>query len=140
MAQQANRRDFLTAGAGAASLLSTAAAWNHVQGAGADTSGRLRLGLIGCGGIMGHHIQGLVKHQAEAVEIAWLCDVDPAQLERSAKAIPQSPAPKQTGQFEEVLADDRVHACVIATPHHWHAPIALAAMAAGKDVYIEKPI
>lgn len=140
MAGRESRRQFLSTGTGAASLLATAATWNNVQGAAADTSGRLRLGLIGCGGIMGHHIQGLVKNQSEGVQIAWLCDIDPAQLVRSAKAIPQVPPPRQTSRFEEVLADDTVHACVIATPHHWHAPIALAAMAAGKDVYIEKPI
>ena len=81
MAERENRRQFLATGTSAASLLATAATWNKVQGAAADTSGRLRLGLIGCGGIMGHHIQGLVKNQSDAVQIAWLCDIDPAQLE-----------------------------------------------------------
>jgi predicted dehydrogenase len=52
----------------------------------------------------------------------------------------QSPPPRHTAHYEDVLADPDVAACLIATPHHWHAPIALAAMAAGKDVYIEKPI
>ena len=52
----------------------------------------------------------------------------------------QSPPPKRTARYEDVIADRDVDACIIATPHHWHAPIALAAMQAGKDVYIEKPI
>jgi len=72
----------------------------------------------------------------EAVSIAWLCDVDPAQIEKMSTVVgdSQSAAPKRTGKYEEVLADRKVDACIIATPHHWHAPIALAAMAAGKDV------
>ena len=52
----------------------------------------------------------------------------------------QSSRPKLTGRYEDVLDDRNVDACIIATPHHWHAPIALRAMQAGKDVYIEKPI
>ena len=52
----------------------------------------------------------------------------------------QSSSPKRTSEFEVVIRDKDVDACIIATPHHWHAPIALRAMQAGKDVYIEKPI
>ena len=52
----------------------------------------------------------------------------------------QRSAPKQTSRFEEVAADPNVDAVIIATPHHWHTPIALAMMQADKDVYVEKPI
>ncbi|MEZ6073951.1 MAG: Gfo/Idh/MocA family oxidoreductase [Pirellulales bacterium] len=101
----------------------------------------VRLGIIGCGGIMGHHVRGLVD-RGERVEFAWLCDVDPRQLQAKAEMIDgfQSSPAKQTPRHEDVCADDGVDAVVIATPHHWHAPIALEAMAEGKDVYIEKPI
>jgi predicted dehydrogenase len=52
----------------------------------------------------------------------------------------QAAPPKRTARYEDVLGDKDVDAVIIATPHHWHAPIALRAMAAGKDCYIEKPI
>ncbi len=99
------------------------------------------MGIIGCGGIMTHHVKGLAKRGKE-VSIAWLCDVDPAQIERMAGVMGNSqPAPaKRTGRFEDVIEDRNVDAVIIATPHHWHAPIALAAMKNGKDTYIEKPI
>jgi predicted dehydrogenase len=102
----------------------------------------LRLGIIGCGGIMTHHVKGLVG-RGEAVTIAWLCDVDPGQIDKMAALVTrqfQAAPPRRTARFEDVLADKDVDACVIATPHHWHAPLALAAVQAGKDVYLEKPI
>ena len=90
---------------------------------------------------MSHHVQGLVERR-EAVTIPWLCDVDPAQIEKMASYMGgfQSAAPQRTARYEDVLDDPTVDAVIIATPHHWHAPIALRAMAQGKDVYIEKPI
>jgi len=124
--------------------LSVAAAAAALKGAHVladDRPATLRLGIIGCGGIMGHHVRGLVGRR-EAVSFAWLCDVDPRQIDKMAGYIGdfQSAAPKRTAQFEDVIGDKDVDACIIATPHHWHAPIALRAMQAGKDVYIEKPI
>ena len=136
------RREFLEHASETAAVMAAAAALGGVPTFGAEKPPVLRLGLIGCGGIMRHHVKGLVS-RGEAVSIAWLCDVDPRQIDSMATLIPrefQSAAPRRTAHFEDVIEDRDVDACIIATPHHWHAPIALAAMQAGKDVYIEKPI
>ena len=76
------------------------------------------------------------------LSISYVCDVDPRQIDRMVKAMDgfQSRPAKRTSRFEDVISDKNVDAVIIATPHHWHAPIALAAMMEGKDVYIEKPI
>lgn len=99
---------------------------------------RVELGIIGCGGIMTHHVRGMVNRR-ERVGFKWLCDVDPGQLDRIAAHLGDR-TPQRTERFEDVLHDKNVDGVIIATPHHWHAPIALHAMAEGKDVYIEKPI
>ena len=78
-----------------------------------------------------------------AVSIGWLCDVNPGQIEAVGpwdRGDFQSTPPQRTSRYEDVLADKNVDAVIIATPHHWHAPIGVAALAAGKDAYIEKPI
>ncbi|NOZ40595.1 MAG: Gfo/Idh/MocA family oxidoreductase [Planctomycetes bacterium] len=141
MAYQSNRRDFLKRSSQASAVLLAAQTLGGVHCRAGEKSSTLRLGLIGCGSIMSHHIRGLVRRK-EDVTVEWLCDVDPQQIEKSADVLSgfQATPPKQTQKYEDLLEDDRVDACVIATPHHWHAPIALRAMQAGKDVYVEKPI
>ena len=142
MNSTSSRRDFLQQTTQSSLILGAAAALGGVQAFGADQPAKLRLGIIGCGGIMTHHVQGLVGRR-EAVSIAWLCDVDPAQIDRMDKLVTrdfQAAPPKRTARYETIIEDRDVDAVIIATPHHWHAPIALAAMAAGKDCYIEKPI
>lgn len=139
---RSTRRDFLTDISRSAAVLGSAAALGGVHLSAAEKPAVIRLGIIGCGGIMTLHVTGLVSRR-EAVSIAWLCDVDPAQLEKMAAVVTrdfQAVPPKQTARFEDVLGDKDVDAVIIATPHHWHAPIALRAMEAGKDVYVEKPI
>ena len=91
--------------------------------------------------MMNSHVRELVRRRA-AVSFAYLCDVDPSQIDRVAQHTPgfQSAAPKRTARYEDVIRDPNVDAVIIATPHHWHAPMAMAAMAARKDCYIEKPI
>ena len=133
------RREFLERSTG---ILTAASALGGVHAFGAESDAPLSIGIIGCGGIMTHHVKGLVGRK-ENVRIAWLCDVDEAQIERMSQFVTdgfQPAAPKRTMRFEEVCEDRDVDACIIATPHHWHAPIALFAMQNGKDVYIEKPI
>lgn len=139
---ETTRRQFLEQSTQTAALVAAATALGGVHTFGAEKAAVVRLGIIGCGGIMTLHVKGLINRD-EAVEIAWLCDVDPSQTDKMAAQVPrefQAAPPRRSARFEDVIADKNVDACVIATPHHWHAPIALAAMQAGKDVYIEKPI
>lgn len=140
MNRQTTRREFLEQSTGTAAVVAAAATLGSVHAQAAPPPRTVRLGIIGCGGIMNNHVKGLVGRR-EKVDVAWLCDVDPRQMEKMAKHLTgfQS-SPERTSRFEDVIADKDVDACIIATPHHWHAPIALAAMQLGKDVYIEKPI
>lgn len=142
MSTPVTRRDFLGNVSQCAAVLGAASVLPGVHLIAAEKPATIRLGIVGCGSIMAHHVKGLVS-RGEAVSIAWLCDVDPAQIasmEAHVVSGRQAARPKQTARFEDVIDDKDVDAVIIATPHHWHAPIALRAMAAGKDVYIEKPI
>ncbi len=141
MPNDPTRREFLNRTAKTTALTAAAATLGGVYAGAADSAAKLSLGIIGCGGIMGHHVKGLVSRR-ENVSLAWLCDVDPRQMDKMSAHITgfQSTPPKRTNKFEDVVEDKGVDAVIIATPHHWHAPIALHAMAEGKDVYIEKPI
>ena len=141
MPNDPTRREFLNHTAKTTALTAAAATLGGVHASAADSASKVSLGIIGCGGIMGHHVKGLVSRR-ENVSLAWLCDVDPRQMDKMAAHTTgfQSAPPKRTSKFEDVVEDKGVDAVIIATPHHWHAPIAVHAMAEGKDVYIEKPI
>ncbi len=137
-----SRRDFLShsqhvaAASAAVSVLSGSVA-------SAAANDKINLALIGCGGIMSYHVGGLVARNS-AVRFVHLCDVDPAQINREAIggkiAGFQKQPPRQTQDYQTVLDDKSVDAVIIATPHHWHAPMVLHALAAGKDIYCEKPL
>ncbi|WP_298860025.1 Gfo/Idh/MocA family oxidoreductase [uncultured Gimesia sp.] len=141
MNHKQTRRRFLQDSTKVAAITAATSALGGVHVFGAEKSAKLNIGIIGCGSIMGHHVKGLVERK-EAVSISYLCDVDPRQIERTAKYMHgfQSKPPKQTSRYEDVIGDKNVDAVIIATPHHWHAPMTVAAMREGKDVYIEKPI
>lgn len=138
MANKTTRRWFLQHSTQTAALTAAVSSLGGVHSLGASAEDTINLGIIGCGGIMGMHVKGLVDRR-EKVSLNWLCDVDSRQMEKMS-AHTGSSSPKRTSRYEDVLADRNVDAVIIATPHHWHAPIALHAMAEGKDVYIEKPI
>ena len=135
-----SRRQFLTS-TGAATSAVVAAPLLQPLFASSFKPETINLGIIGCGGIMTHHVKGIVARR-ENVNLTWLCDVDPAQIAKISKHVDgfQSQAPQQTGRYEDVIQDSNVDAVIIATPHHWHAPMTIQAMQEGKDVYIEKPI
>ena len=125
------RRQFLrdaTLGATAATLLSPAAS------RAAGEAERVRIGVIGCGNQGTGHLRSLATLQ-DAV-VASACDVDEARLAASAKLAGSA---KPVGDFRRILDDPSIDAVTIATPDHWHTPVALLALAAGKHVYVEKP-
>lgn len=84
----------------------------------------------------GRQLMGPMKNVA-GVKVVALCDVDQTFLNEEA---PKHPGATTHTDFREVLDRDDVDAVVIATPNHWHTPMAVMALAAGKHVYVEKPV
>jgi predicted dehydrogenase len=97
---------------------------------------QLNFAIIGCGGItLQNHLPGLAL--CADTKVVALCDADAATLERARQ---QTGVTTASTSYEEIVRRDDVHAVIIATPNFVHAPIAHAAIAAGKHVLCEKPI
>ena len=100
----------------------------------------VRLGHIGVGG----QGSGLLQNFLSAKGATSVAIADPFRHKREAAGQrvkqAQGHEPKLYNDFRDLLADDSIDAVVIATPDHWHVPIGLAAVRAGKDVYVEKPL
>ena len=79
----------------------------------------------------------LARNFHELARLAWICDTDE---ERLAAAAARYPAACATTSFDELLADGSVKAVVVATPVPTHAELARRALAAGKHVFVEKPM
>ncbi len=119
--------------------LGVAAAGLAIRASAASPNDQIGVSIIGVGG-MGHgHVERVLTR--DDVRVVSLCDVDQVNLERAGQTINRArgATPVLIEDFRRVLEDDSVDAVLVATPHHWHAPIAIRAMQAGKDVYIEKP-
>ena len=125
-----SRRTFLAAAAAAP----LAGAWQR------SPNDRIRLGQIGCGGRSRDHLTELVRSGENAAIVA-ICDVWRVNRELKAAAVEKAfgAAPKQTTQYQDLLAMKDVDGVLIATPDMTHPRILADAVAAGKDVYVEKP-
>jgi len=96
----------------------------------------LRIALVGVGAAAQiNHIPAIRK--TEGLEIAALCDRDPEKVARVAQKFG---IPRSTTRIEELLEDEDIHALDICTPNFLHAPMATAALEAGKDVLCERPL
>lgn len=121
-----HRRSFLLA-AGAASALR------------ATPSDTVNLGVIGSGG-RGTFVMTVFQKNPD-VRVRAICDVYEPNLEHAISvAAKAGPAPQAYRNYRQLLEDKSVDAVLIATPEHWHARMVLDALAAGKDVYVEKPL
>jgi len=104
-------------------------------------SDRITLGLIGTGNINGHHRETFIAEKD--VRIVAVCDPVLSRREASRDRINQAYGGSVCNNyrdFRDLLAREDIDAVCIGTPDHWHAAQAIAAMQAGKDVYVEKPL
>ncbi|MDQ8203058.1 Gfo/Idh/MocA family oxidoreductase [Pelagicoccus sp. SDUM812003] len=100
---------------------------------------RINIALIGNGLIMQYHRE--YYRSRPYTNVVAVCDVRRERVIAGVEECSQEfPDCKGYEHYEEVLARPDVDAVVIATPDHWHAAITIAAMRAGKDVYVEKPM
>ncbi|MBI3209850.1 MAG: Gfo/Idh/MocA family oxidoreductase [Candidatus Solibacter usitatus] len=138
-----HRRDFLKAGGGGAAfgLASSAMAARPAAkstGRIIGANDRIQVANIGCGG-RGYYVTGEFHKMGQETNnsvIVGVCDVYQKRVSRGKKTYNC----EGTLDYREILARKDVDAVIVATPDHWHAKIALEAMDAGKDVYLEKPM
>jgi predicted dehydrogenase len=123
------RRTFLKS---VAAGLYTAASARRVVGA----NDRVRVGIIGAGLIGMRH---LLDFRAQPdVEIAGISEVYPPRLDEGVRAA--DGRAEAFADFRRMLERRDIDAVVVSTPDHWHALMTILACAAGKDVYVEKPL
>jgi predicted dehydrogenase len=128
----------LAGAAAAAPAAGSASARSQSRVAGANR--RIRVGLIGCGGMGTSDLRQALRLGAQVVA---LCDVDDDQSARARGIVDRefSQSPELvTRDFRRVLDRADIDAVIVATPDHWHALPTVMACQAGKDVYVEKPL
>jgi predicted dehydrogenase len=129
------RREF-TSGAAALAVAASAKSYSQIVGA----NDRLNFAVIGLHSRGYAHLSSLKANKAQA-RISHVCDVDSVTMQKFAAATQKSmgTSPAIDKDFRNILALKEVDAITIATPDHWHAPMAIAGLQAGKHVYVEKP-
>ncbi len=131
------RRAFIRTAAGVAAVLPQAVldARGRVRGA----SDRIRLGVIGTGA-RGTMVAGFfLRHQD--CELVAACDVARSRLDEFLAKVPPAGAKVDAVEdYRRILDRKDIDALLVATPDHWHGPMTVEACAAGKDVYVEKPV
>jgi predicted dehydrogenase len=123
-----NRRQFLKS----AALATTAASYTRILGA----NDRIRIGGIGTGGRC-QYLLSLLNNESGS-QIAAICDVYEPHLSEAREKV--APAARAFADYRKLLEQPDIDAVVIGAPDHWHVPMAIDAMRAGKDVYVEKPV
>ena len=105
-------------------------------------SDRVNIGAIGINGMGWSDLVSSLKQPG--VQVVMLCDVDRNVLDKRMADLVKLNVDvskiKTTGDYRHVLDNKDVDAVIIGTPDHWHALIMIEACAAGKDVYVEKPV
>ena len=133
------RREFLdTLAVGTAGLAISSSAKSYGQIMGSNE--RLNFAVIGLNSRAYAHLSSLHANK-DAARIGYVCDVESNILNKFAEATEKQmgTAPKTDKDFRRILEKTDVDAVTIATPDHWHAPMAILSLQAGKHVYVEKP-
>jgi predicted dehydrogenase len=137
------RRDFLkrsALGAGAA-LAAAEVVRADDKKQSSSPNERLGVAVVGVGGRGGSHLDAYSSR--EDTEVLYVCDVDEGigngRLSEVGKR-QNGRMPRYVKDFRTILDDPNVDIVTTATPNHWHALIAIRALEAGKNVYVEKPV
>lgn len=141
-----SRRQFVRTAAGAAALFTFPLIVPSRLFGAAAPSNRIRVGQIGCGRIaLGHDMPGVLR--SGLADIVAVCDLDTKRLAvgkarvdkfyRDAKVT--APEVAIYADYKELLARKDIDAVVLSLPDHQHAEVALRAVMAGKDIYLQKP-
>jgi predicted dehydrogenase len=138
-----SRRDFIRkVGLGSAALTFggsamafDAGSYSRIKGA----NDRIRVAVTGVNSRGKAHISALSK--CSNISIAYICDVDSRVAEAAAKLSEESTKERPGIQedFRKLIEKKDLDMVTIATPEHWHAPMTIMAVKAGKNVYVEKP-
>lgn len=131
------RRDFLRSAATLAAATAIPTVITTPLFGDAAPSNRITVGCIGMGNMGSFHLQGLLE--MDPCQVVALCDVDSMKLESARELAGLEPRDTYR-DFREMLERDDIDAINIATPDHWHVPMAMAAVRAGKAVYVQKPV
>jgi predicted dehydrogenase len=128
--------DSIAVGAASLAVTSTAKSYSRIVG----SNERLNFAVAGLNSRGYAHLAGL-KANKTAARVSHVCDVDGAILQKFAEATQRTMGEAATSEkdFRRILERKDVDVITIATPDHWHAPMAIAALQAGKHVYLEKP-
>jgi predicted dehydrogenase len=133
------RREFLdtiAAGAAGMAISSTAKSYGQILG----SNDRLNFAIMGLRWRGYAHLSALMANK-DTARVSHICDVDNDICAKFAGVAEHELgyAPASEKDFRHVLEQKEVDVVTIATPDHWHTPLAMAALAAGKHVYVEKP-
>ena len=130
------RRNFVKKSAvGATTMAFTASSYARILGA----NDRINIAVAGLNSRGKGHIRAVAP--IKNVTIAAFCDVDKRVFEKRQKLLTELGGnnAKTYTDIRKLLESKEIDALTIATPDHWHTPMAIMAMQAGKDVYLEKP-
>jgi predicted dehydrogenase len=133
-----SRRDFLrTLAVGTAGVAAGFHTKSYARILGAND--RVNFAVIGLHGRGYAHLESIRANENAA--LTHVCDVDNRELEKFAGAVEKKfhQAPVKVRDFRKLLEVKDIDVITIATPEHWHAPMAIMGLQAGKHVYVEKP-
>jgi predicted dehydrogenase len=134
MSRSTSRRTFLltTSAAVATAVRRTRAA---------SPNEKLTVGLVGCGGQGRYDTRSLIEAGGKDVAWAAIADIDDRHLHETAgEAEKLGFKPERYKDYRKLIDRKDIDIVVVGTPDHWHAPVALLACQAEKDVYVEKPL
>jgi predicted dehydrogenase len=110
---------------------------------GTQANSTLAIGVIGAGDRGSAHLKQLAGlAQQHQVKVTAICDIWQVNLQKAAERVTKAfgAAPRVFTRFDDLIANGHVDAVVIATPDYAHTPMLIAALTAGKDAYVEKPM